>query len=37
MKGFQAVPLQSLLHQEPGGPKQPLSLHNLQTAISPEA
>jgi len=37
LKSFQAVPLQNLLHQEPGGPEQPLSLHRLQTAISPKA
>ena len=37
LKGFQAVPLQSLLHQEPGESKQPLSLHKFQTAISPKA
>ncbi|DBB00126.1 hypothetical protein WJX77_004254 [Trebouxia sp. C0004] len=36
LKGFQAVPLQSLLHQESGEPEQPLSLHRLQTAISPK-
>lgn len=36
LKSFQAVPLQSLLHQEPGGPKQRLCLLNFQTAISPK-